>query len=147
MRSVPSWPMRRSVCRSSDCSRCPGSCAMSGETDSPGVDAERRVVGDGYQLAVRTVRSAGFNPESFVTKYWACKLLLAVLVPGLMLAAGWSIKASSLIATGIGASFGVELWLWLRMRSRQRRIAQALSYFVDMITAFLRAGMSLDAAI
>jgi len=101
----------------------------------------------GYLLAERTVRRAGFKPESFLPVYWACKLLAAVGVPVLLFWAGLSLRAFSVIATAVGASFAVELWLWLRMRRRQRRISQALSYFVDMTTAFLRAGMSLDAAI
>src|SRR5690606_20489789 len=35
----------------------------------------------------------------------------------------------------------------LRMQSRQRRIAGAIGYFIDMTIAFLRSGMPLDAAI
>lgn len=101
----------------------------------------------GYLLPLKLVRRAGIRTESFVAVYWLCKLVPAVVVPLLPGMAGVSLPFVWGLLIGFVAAFGVELWIVLRMRRRQQRIQYALSYFIDMTTAFLRAGMSLNGAI
>lgn len=101
----------------------------------------------GYLLPDKVIRRAGARVESFVVIYWAIKALCGVSMPVLLSAAGVTLSLAGYIAVGVLASFAVDIELWRRMKRRQRRIRYALSYFLDMVTAFLRAGMSLEAAI
>lgn len=101
----------------------------------------------GYVFPSKMIRRAGARAESFLVTYWAIKALVAVMVPLSSYGAGLRLSLPGCIVVGLAASFAIDAGLWLRMKRRQRRIRYALSYFLDMITAFLRAGMSLDAAI
>lgn len=101
----------------------------------------------GYFLPSKVVRRSGARAESLLVVYWGIKTFAAVLVPLLLFGAGLRLAVVEYVAVGFVTSFAVDAELWLRMRRRQRRIRYALSYFLDMTTAFLRAGMSLDTAI
>lgn len=95
----------------------------------------------------RTLRRAGWVPERAGWVYGLLKLLLASFVPLLLLEAEW-VLAPWVYLWAAGVAFLLpDLWLWQTMQDRQRRIEYALGYFLDQVTAFLMAGMSLDGAI
>lgn len=102
---------------------------------------------DGYLLPRGWVRRAGLRPESFLAVYWLCKVVPIVLV---LFAPAWAQVGLPVVVHAAAlalAAFGVDLWIVLRMRKRQRRIEHNLSFFIDMISGFLRAGMGFEAAI
>src|SRR5690606_272890 len=88
-----------------------------------------------------------FAPGRMLPLYWFCKLVPAVLLPAALYLAEAGLRPSECLLAGLLASFAVDAGVLLRMQSRQRRIAGAIGYFIDMTIAFLRSGMPLDAAI
>lgn len=89
------------------------------------------------------MRQAGFVPGDFVWVYWSAKVLLFIgsalaiseLSPDLPT---WLI-ATSLVTT----LFSVDLFLLQRRKLRRLRVQANLSFFVDLVNAFLTSGMSL----
>ncbi|WP_322003284.1 type II secretion system F family protein [Marinobacter alexandrii] len=91
----------------------------------------------------KLMRQAGFVPTDFVWIYWPAKVFLFVgsaLVFTEMAAdlPGWLI-ATSLIST----LFSIDLFLLQRRKLRRLRVQANLSFFVDLVNAYLSSGMSL----
>lgn len=91
----------------------------------------------------KLMRQAGFVPTDFVWIYWPAKVFLFV---GSVLAfseitdelPGW-LMAVSLTMT----LFSVDLFLLQRRKIRRLRVQANLSFFVDLVHAYLTSGMSL----
>lgn len=98
----------------------------------------------------RLVRQAGFEPGSFLLFLWLSKAALAVLLPLALLElvperfgpAG----RPALVLSALLGFFAPDLWLLATRRERQKKIFWSLGYFLDLLVAFLRAGLSLDEA-
>lgn len=98
----------------------------------------------------RLVRQAGFEPGSFLVFLWLVKAALAVLLPLALLelvpARFGEVGRPALVVAAILGFFLPDLWLLATRRERQRKIVHSLGYFLDLLVAFLRAGLSLDEA-
>ncbi len=95
----------------------------------------------------RLIRQSGFLPDQVKGLYWSGKLLLALLLPSILLE--WSESGISFIAILTAALAGfvsIDIWLLQRRQSRRLAIEQSISFFVDLIVAFLRSGQSLAEA-
>lgn len=120
------------------------------DRDEAGPDATERWAARlaGYYPTI--TRQAGFRAESGRWFYWLAKFGLLVLLPLLLLEL-WPADAA---APGFGwvlltALFGfvlADLWLLGVRRARQRRVSQALSYYLDLLVAFLHSGLGLEEA-
>jgi tight adherence protein C len=117
------------------------------EDESAGDDTQRFRIDGAYR---RLVRQAGYDPRLFLPLFWLFKLALAVLLPlGLLEIAdarNAHLGDAFLAAAAIAGFFVPDLWLLAVRRERQRKIAWSLSYLLDLIVAFLRAGLPLDEA-
>jgi tight adherence protein C len=96
----------------------------------------------------RIVRQAGFQPKVFLPLFLLVTVVLAVLFP-LALVELAAVRLTDVPRWGIllAALLGLVLptaWLDARRRDRQRRIWWSLSYFLDLIVAFLRSGLGLE---
>jgi tight adherence protein C len=59
---------------------------------------------------------------------------------------GWNPGFLVLLVPALFGFLLPDLWLLRRRRRRQRQIARALGYFVDLLVAFLYSGLSLERA-
>jgi tight adherence protein C len=98
----------------------------------------------------RLVRQAGFEPTSFLLVLWLLKAALAVLLPLLLLElvpARFELTgAPVLVVAAVLGFFLPDFWLVAVRRERKLKISWSLAYFLDLLVAFLRAGLSLDEA-
>jgi tight adherence protein C len=98
----------------------------------------------------RLVRQAGFEPSSFLLVLWILKGALAVLLPLLMLEfvpPRWGLTGTPvLVLAALLGFFLPDFWLLSVRRERKQKITWSLAYFLDLLVAFLRAGLSLDEA-
>lgn len=91
----------------------------------------------------KLMRQAGFVPADFVWIYWPAKVFM--LVGGVLVFSELSadlpawLVASSFIAT----LFSIDLFLMQRRKLRRLRVQANLSFFVDLVNAYLSSGMSL----
>lgn len=98
----------------------------------------------------RLVRQAGFEPSTFLPFLWILKAALAVLLPLALLELlpekyGEPGPAALAVAALIGFCLPI-LWLLSTRKERRQKITWSLGYFLDLLVAFLRAGLSLDEA-
>lgn len=103
---------------------------------------------DSYYLKV--MRQAGFRPEPARWFYWLAKLAMLVVTP-LLLVEFWPGEAAApwlgwVLLTALAGFLVADLWLLSVRRARQRRIRQALSYYLDLLVAFLHSGLTLEEA-
>lgn len=95
-------------------------------------------------------RQAGFRPESGRWFYWLAKYAMMILLP-LALLELWPAAAAPpafawvLLVALVGFVLA-DLWLLGVRRARKRRVAQALSYYLDLLVAFLHSGLGLEEA-
>jgi tight adherence protein C len=97
-------------------------------------------------------RQAGHDPDGLFWIYWGGKALLALLLPLLFL----ELVGLALPGLGVGlpwllppALLGFalpDLSLLAARRARRRQIARSLSFFMDLLVAFLHTGMDLERA-
>lgn len=96
----------------------------------------------------RLVRQAGFEPSSFLLVLWLLKAALAVLLPLLLLELvppRFELTgAPVLVVAAVLGFFVPDFWLVAVRRERKLKISWSLAYFLDLLVAFLRAGLSLD---
>lgn len=115
----------------------------------PAEELQEREIDDwnssGFWLFPRTlIRQCGIIPSEFGLAYWGCKSVFAVFLPlslaefGLV-GAGWYVYA----VAGTAGFFGLDAFLLQYRRKRKAKIAKNLSYFVDLLVAFLRSGLTL----
>lgn len=93
------------------------------------------------------IRQAGILPESFKISYWFAKFYLSgmsVLVLLEFYADALSPMMMSLISSA--GFWSVDAWLLYRRRTRRQEITHALSYFTDLIVAYLNSGLGLAKA-
>ncbi|WP_148862802.1 type II secretion system F family protein [Marinobacter fonticola] len=88
------------------------------------------------------IRRAGIAPRELAVAYWPLKLSLAVLAPLLMLEVRPSTPLWLTIPSSVSALFSFDFYLWQRAQNRNRKIQGALSFFVDLMNAYLRSGAS-----
>lgn len=91
----------------------------------------------------RLMRQAGFVPADFVWIYWPAKVLTVVGAAFVYSEVsrdlpGWLMAASLLMAL-----FSMDLFLLQRRKLRRLRVQANLSFFVDLVNAYLSSGMSL----
>ncbi|UTW08467.1 type II secretion system F family protein [Pseudomonas benzenivorans] len=100
-----------------------------------------------WLFPVRLMRQAGIMPGPLRLLYWPCKLALAILLPLVLLEwrGPWNHWLALLAAAAFGF-FAFDLWLVRRRLRRRARIQQALSFFVDLLRAYLCSGSSLGQA-
>ena len=93
------------------------------------------------------IRQAGIMPSQLLWLYWPVKLILAILLPlGLLeLRGAWSHWAV-LAGGSIAGFFAIDYWLRMRRKQRQIRIIHSLSFFVDLLSAYLKSGSPLSQA-
>lgn len=96
----------------------------------------------------RLVRQAGFEPSSFLPFLWLIKAALAVLLPlgalELVPDRFGPVGRPALVVAALLGFFLPDLWLLSTRRERRKKILWSLGYFLDLLVAFLRAGLSLD---
>ncbi|UTW12050.1 type II secretion system F family protein [Marinobacterium rhizophilum] len=102
----------------------------------------------GFRLhPTKLVRQAGIMPQRLLFLYWPIKLLLGALLPLLLLewrGAEWPVWI--LAGPALAGFFVPELWLLQRRAQRRRRISDSLSFLIDLIVAYLKAGHNLSQA-
>ncbi|MBJ6138918.1 type II secretion system F family protein [Marinobacter litoralis] len=91
----------------------------------------------------RLMRQAGFVPTDFVWIYWPVKIFLfagSALVFTEISAdlPGWVMAVSLLVTL-----FSTDLFLLQRRKLRKLRVQANLSFFVDLVNAYLSSGISL----
>jgi tight adherence protein C len=95
-------------------------------------------------------RQAGFDPGSVWLVYWAAKVALAALLPVFLLRAlGLGAEGGSGTWVVVVAVLGFvvpDLYLLVRRSARIKRIQAGLSYFLDLLVSFLRAGLNVEEA-
>tara|TARA_R110002167_G_scaffold1445_1_gene7063 strand:- start:28055 stop:28900 length:846 start_codon:yes stop_codon:yes gene_type:complete len=95
----------------------------------------------------KMIRFAGFIPEAIAPVYWVIKIVLAALLPLLYLEffqgepSYW--KALFL---GVIGFFSFDLLVYSRAKRRKQQIQNSVSFFVDLLVAFLKAGLTLSEA-
>lgn len=100
----------------------------------------------GFSLYPRKlIRQAGIIPDRVAWLYWLGKLLFAILLPlaALEFFSSWAPDFVLLLLAILGFFF-VDLWLIRRRRIRKQKIERSLSYFIDLISAFLMSGRNLS---
>ncbi|HEV7669337.1 MAG TPA: type II secretion system F family protein [Thermoanaerobaculia bacterium] len=98
-------------------------------------------------------RQAGFNPAALSGFFLAARMIFALLLPSVLieLLAPWGFAPASLTGSWLllPALFGFvlpDLWLLGRRRRRKAKVAHGLSFFADLLVAFLHSGLSLEQA-
>jgi len=98
----------------------------------------------------RSARQAGFEPRRFLPVFAIVCVVTTVLVPLLLLEfAPERFQPVPTEAVVVATLFGLLLpwiWLWNTRKERQSQIGWSLSYFLDLIVAYLRAGLGLEEA-
>jgi len=98
----------------------------------------------------RLLRQAGLEPHSFWLFFWVMKLLLAALLPLALLQVVGNLDRrfvpAAVVLSALVGFFALDLWILSLRRERQRRIRYSLPYFLDLVVAFLRAGLGLEEA-
>ena len=99
----------------------------------------------------KLVRQAGIVPQHLNVIYWLGKLLLAALLPLIAMEAavefiGQPLPIGLITILAIFGFFWIDLWLIRRRRKRRRQIERSLSYFLDLMVAYLLSGMNLQQA-
>jgi tight adherence protein C len=98
----------------------------------------------GYFIGLAT--PAGFDPVRLRPLYWAGKIALALLVVVIALEFGAWLPWPAIALLAAAGFFVPDLWLLLRRGSRQRRILQSLSFFLDLLVSLLHSGLDLPEA-
>lgn len=93
------------------------------------------------------IRQAGIMPNQIRLLYWPCKLAIALLLPLVLLEfpGPWGHPLVLLVMSLVGF-FALDIWLLKRRAQRRIRIQQSLSFFVDLLCAYLTSGSSLSQA-
>ncbi|HXU28946.1 MAG TPA: type II secretion system F family protein [Thermoanaerobaculia bacterium] len=98
-------------------------------------------------------RQAGYDPATLSGFFLAARLIFALLLPSLLieLLAPWGVAPASLTAAWLllPALLGFvlpDLWLLGVRRRRKAKVAHSLSFFADLLVAFLHSGLSLEQA-
>lgn len=95
----------------------------------------------------KMIRCAGFVPSSIAPFYWILKISLTFLLPLIYMEV---VKAdASFLRIILGGVFGfliIDLLLYVRARKRKQQIQKSVSYFVDLLVAFLKSGLNLSQA-
>ncbi len=104
----------------------------------------------------KAARQAGFDPGSLFGLFVVSRVVLALLLPSLAIeilmpwgrlsGMGGSRSAVVLAVPAILGFVLPDLWLLGVRRRRRAKVAQALSFFVDLMVAFLHSGLSLERA-
>lgn len=95
----------------------------------------------------KMIRSAGFIPTDVSYGYWISKIVISVLLPLIYLefmrsdASYWYV-----LLGGVAGFFSVDLILYSRSKRRKQQVQRSVSYFVDLLVAFLKAGLNLPEA-
>jgi len=98
----------------------------------------------------RLLRQAGLEPRAFVPIFWAGKAIAALLVPLLFLE--WSERywgpapTAVIVLCALLGFFLPDLWVLALRKERRQKITWSLSYFLDLIVAYLRSGLGLEEA-
>ncbi|MGJ8690541.1 MAG: type II secretion system F family protein [Gammaproteobacteria bacterium] len=95
----------------------------------------------------KTIRYAGFIPSNFFLVYLCAKFVLALVIPLLYLE--FSISTAELwepLLLGVISFFAVDMFIYFRAKSRKQQVQNSVSYFVDLLVAFLKSGLSLTNA-
>lgn len=97
-------------------------------------------------------RQAGYEPDALFWPYWAGKAVLALLLPLLFLELvrvvllGLRVPLPWLLPAAILGFALPDLYLLAARRARRKQIAKSLSFFMDLVVAFLHTGMGLERA-
>ncbi len=98
-------------------------------------------------------RQAGFDPAALSGFFVAARPIFALLLPALLieLLAPWgavpaTLSAAWLVLPALLGFVLPDLWLLGARRGRKRKVAHGLSFFADLLVAFLHSGLSLEQA-
>lgn len=132
-----------------DALRAPGAAAVKGASGGWRRRASSRL--SGYFPTV--ARQAGFDPAALSTFFFAARGVFALLVPSLLIevlapwrAAPASLSAAWLLVPALFGFFLPDLWLLGRRKRRKAKVTHGLSFFADLLVAFLHSGLSLEQA-
>lgn len=95
------------------------------------------------------LRQAGFEPDTWRNLYWLAKILSTAFLPLLLLQilpARFEPGLAWLLLFALLGFFLPDAVLLLIRQRRKRKITLSLAYFLDLVVAFLQAGLSLEAA-
>ncbi len=118
-------------------------------TDIVGVENETfEDLAPGFKVfPAKLIRQSGLLPNEVRSVYWSGKILLALLLPAIVLELYRpGLPVIVILFAGLVGFVSVDAWLWQRRRSRQLLIEQSISFFVDLIVAFMHSGQSLSEA-
>lgn len=98
----------------------------------------------------RLARQSGYDPDALRWVYWLGKIALAALLPllAIELLARRQIglpPVMVVLLVGLGF-FAPDLALVVARKRRQRRIRNALSYFLDLVVSLVQSGLGLEDA-
>ena len=94
----------------------------------------------------RLIRQAGMIPGQVAVFYWVGKLILAILLPLLIAELTGTLSLTVLVLIALLGFSTVDIWLLASRKQRRQSIERSLGYFIDLIAAFLKSGMSLSQA-
>ena len=93
------------------------------------------------------IRHAGLNPEHQFSTYWALKAFLLLLGPLLtMELIDNATPYWKLMIIGLAGFIFPDVCIYTLAKNRKQKIQNSVSYFTDLLVAFLKSGMSLAQA-
>lgn len=95
----------------------------------------------------KLMRQAGFAPADFVWIYWPAKLLLFIGTVLMVTELPVALPVWAMMALLLVMFFLVDLVLWQRRKLRRLKVQANLSFFVDLVNAYLSSGVSLFRAV
>jgi tight adherence protein C len=94
----------------------------------------------------RLLRHAGIMPADFKFVYWPLKLSLAVTMPLTIAELNPATPAWMLASSSLSGFISLDFLLWQRRKRRQQAVQGSLSFFVDLVSAYLQSGKSMASA-
>lgn len=91
----------------------------------------------------KLMRQAGFVPSDFVWIYWPAKVFMFVGAALVLSELSVDLPAWMIALSLFITLFSIDLFLLQRRKLRRLRIQANLSFFVDLVNAYLASGMSL----
>ncbi|MBE95293.1 MAG: hypothetical protein CMG89_09800 [Marinobacter sp.] len=113
----------------------------------PDADAILRSSGEYRWLyPAKLMRHAGIMPADFRFVYWPLKISLAVTMPLVLAELNTEAPVWTLLLSSLSAFFTLDFLLWQRRKQRRQTLQGNLSFFVDLVNAYLHSGASMARA-
>tara|TARA_R110002096_G_scaffold60131_6_gene150237 strand:- start:3144 stop:3968 length:825 start_codon:yes stop_codon:yes gene_type:complete len=112
-------------------------------------DADPVLVSPGrrhWLYPAKFIRHAGIMPADVVFVYWPLKISLAMTMPLVLAELNPGASLWALVASSFSAFFTVDFLLWQRRKQRRQELQSSLSFFIDLVNAYLFSGTSMAGA-